>query len=336
METLSNEEIYALLSKKVNSISTGGGGGGKSESDIVFVNFTLNNNHKPICDKDYEEIKNISKTKLVIATFMGDVLYPTVLGDDVIFSDMYIIQDREEHPCVLRRELTNTDGSWVVNVSTFEYGKIKEYLEENDFAKKSDLTEKMYLSNVLTDDDITQLSRIYNKDAYYIKMATKKVSYDLPVIVVGESTKSIYLLGFFYDISDNSLKANLVDINKTTLDIKENVLSLATLNDLLEYQHEVITATETMGQITVQSFTSNAVQSLLSILNDYPNKTIEVKLTSSTFNNTTMILELTQYTDTEVHFTGDCILNGKFVFIDLKVDSTDTWTFTSKQYTEVS
>lgn len=334
MNTLSNEEIYALLSKKVNSLSTGGSSV-KSESDIVTVHFT-GNNGKLSCDKDYEEIKNISKTKFVIAVFMEGILYPLTLENDVIFFDMCILPDTEEHPCVFYRKLTNTDGSWVFNTSRFEYEKIKEYLEESDFAKKSDLPEIMYLSNVLTDDDITQLSRIYNKDAYYIKMATKKVGYDLPVIVVGENVKYIYLLGFFYGISDGSLKADLVNINKTTLEIKENVLSLATLNDLLEYQHEVITATETMGQITVQSFTSNAVQSLLSILNDYPNKTIEAKLTSSTFSNTTMILELTQYTDTEVHFTGDCFINGKFVFMDLKVDSTDTWTFTSKQYTEVS
>ena len=243
METLSNEELYALLSKKVNSINTGGGNSGKSESDIVFVNFTRDNNNNFICDTDYEELKTISKSKFVIARFMGGILYPVPIRDDICFSSMRLSEDTEGHPIVFEMRLTNTSGSWTYSNYSFKYEKIKEYLEESDFAKK---------------------------------------------------------------------------------------------NDLLEYQHETIIATETMGQITVQSFTSNAVQSLLSILNDYPNKTIEVKLTSSTFSNTTMILELTQYTDTEVHFTGDCFINGKFVFMDLKVDSTDTWTFTSKQYTEVS
>lgn len=134
-------------------------------------------------------------------------------------------------------------------------------------------------------------------------------------------------------LSSEELFALLRKSNKNN---NETEKMYATVEDLLEYQHEIIIATETMGQIIVQSFTNNAVQSLLSIMHDYPNKIIEVKLTSSTFNNTTMILELTQYTDAEVHFTGDCFINGKFVFMDLKADNTDTWTFTSKQYTEVS
>lgn len=134
-------------------------------------------------------------------------------------------------------------------------------------------------------------------------------------------------------LSSEELFALLRKSNKNN---NETEKMYATVEDLLEYQHEIIIATETMGQITVQSFTNNAVQSLLSIMHDYPNKIIEVKLTSSTFSNTTMVLELTQYTDTEVHFTGDCVLNGRFAFMDLKVDNTDTWTFTSKQYTEVS
>lgn len=330
MNTLSNEEIYALLSKKVNSISTGGGSSVESESDIVTVHFTYDDEHSQnyaifTCDKTEKEISNLIESgKTIIGVDNSKEPYQCFICGGIITFISFIFNGDDLNPSMYNslgiryiiRDKNVADGWAQILSGAFKNNIVSAYSNTLD-------SYSLNCMNLFIKND-TICTLLY-RSGREIKMANYAFQND-----------SSYVFISFKNDSSNALVIEEWFVNKETGKIVQEAVEIVISSDLLEYQHEMITATETMGQITVQSFTTNAVNSILSILNDYPNKTIEVKLTSSTFSNTTMILELTQYTDTEVHFTGDCFINGKFVFMDLKVDSTDAWTFTSKQYTEVS
>lgn len=313
----SDIELLALMRRNKSS----GNGNNSANSKMVTITRNAESSTGYICSEWTNDIIDWIKAGTVVtATYNNNIYETTISGSDVVFYRFYPNFDSTNS--ITLKYITMADGNTPDTES--EAHLLKNNKAYITGTSKSDYT-KIYdavagRSNVLVTDMSDDVTTAVGYPVHYAISNYESV---MVAEIISEQ-----------DLPEDAITVRLSKLKADgTVTSKDYTLTdeMALMNML---EPLVVNAIENAGNVTVSDF-SGAVNRINAVLSEYPNKTISCSLLSETFNNTTIKLELTQHNDTEVHFSGDVLINGNFVFLDLAVNSSDNWTFTSKQYTLV-